>query len=142
MKLLSRKAIPGSSLGSSIRFSQPLCSKGTRETTRSRIWRWLIDMNRTSNLLWLCGPAGAGTTTVAQDIAKRCKNQGWLGAAFFFSRSNHEEPDPTRIILSIVHQLAITYSAYKERVTPLLDQDLSILEEAIDDQFDRLIVEP
>ncbi|KAF9441106.1 hypothetical protein P691DRAFT_766712 [Macrolepiota fuliginosa MF-IS2] len=142
MKLLFRKAIPNSSLNSSTQFSQPACLKGTREGARNRILDWLVDMNRKSNLLWLYGAAGAGTTTVAQDIAKRCKDYGRLGAAFFFSRSNHEEPDPARIIPSVAYQLATTYSAYKQRVACLLDQDPSILEEAIYGQFDKLIVQP
>lgn len=141
MKLLNRKAIFEALLHSSARSPLPVCLEGTRQEVISRILGWLTNFNRLSNLLWLYGPAGVGKSAIFQTIAKYCKDQGWLGAAFFFPRTKPRH-DLTRLIPTLAYQLAVTYSAYKSYVTSLLDHDPSILEGALHVQFEELIAKP
>ncbi|KAF9442692.1 hypothetical protein P691DRAFT_618043, partial [Macrolepiota fuliginosa MF-IS2] len=74
----------GAGLDSAVRYPLPRCHPATRRTLRGRIAGWLAD--RSTNLLWLYGPAGVGKSAIAQTVAEDCRKEGWLGAAFFFSR--------------------------------------------------------
>lgn len=139
--ILYQRAFSDALLHSSARFPPPSCLEGTRQEVRSRIWTWLTNPGRNENLLWVCGPTGAGKSAIAQTITKDCEAKGWLGAAIFFARLKSHQ-DPTRVIPTLAYQLAIAYPAYKVLVTLLLDHSPSILEEALPVQFEKLIAKP
>ncbi|KAF9442089.1 hypothetical protein P691DRAFT_509309, partial [Macrolepiota fuliginosa MF-IS2] len=84
---------------------------------------------------------GVGKSAIAQTVAEDCRKEGWLGAAFFFSRSRGSD-DPNRVIPSLVAQLFVTFPAYKALVSPLIIANPAILEHTLDVQFQKLIVEP
>ena len=55
---------------------------------------WILGLgadDQNAFILWLYGPAGAGKSAIAHDIARRCNLEKLLLSIFFFSRS-----DPTR----------------------------------------------
>ncbi|KAF9443209.1 hypothetical protein P691DRAFT_738166, partial [Macrolepiota fuliginosa MF-IS2] len=128
-------------LDSSARFPPPLCNPSTRQKLRERILEWLTSANRSSNLLWLYGPAGAGKSAIAQTIAEHCAAMGWLGAAYFFSRSNNRD-DARQVVPTLAYQLSVIAASYKQGVTRVLTDDASILEKTLRIQFTKLIVEP
>ncbi|KAF9441107.1 hypothetical protein P691DRAFT_814806 [Macrolepiota fuliginosa MF-IS2] len=140
--ILSPKVLDGARLDSAARYPPPRCHPATRRTLRQRIIHWLDTTTvRDTNLLWLYGPAGVGKSAIAQTVAEDCRKEGWLGAAFFFSRSRGSD-DPNRVIPSLVAQLFVTFPAYKALVSPLIIADPAILEYALEVQFQKLIVEP
>lgn len=141
MKILAENKLVGAELDSSARDPPPRCDTGTRHTLMTSITVWLLDENRQSNLLWLYGSAGVGKSAVAQTIGEYCKPKGWLGAAIFLSRPGKRD-DPTRIIPSLVYQLAVRYPAYKRFVADLITNEPAIFEKTLHSQFYKLIVEP
>ncbi|KAF9443494.1 hypothetical protein P691DRAFT_408481 [Macrolepiota fuliginosa MF-IS2] len=141
MRLLEDRRIPGAEVDSSARYPPPKCHPSTREDLRSRITKWLMDNNRGRNILCLLGPAGIGKSAIAQTIAEQCKRTGRLGAAFFFSRPNHRD-DPTRVIPTLAHQIAVQHTDYRRVITQRLADDSTILEKDMRTQFRELIIEP
>lgn len=141
MKYLSQRAIFDAQMDSAARFPPPFCHPETRQDLRSCIVSWLANPNRDSNLFWLYGPAGAGKSAVAQTIAEYYKDQGVLGATFFFSRPNNYD-DPDRVIPTLAHQLAVVLPPYKRLCRFIFDQDATILSKALRLQFRKLIEEP
>lgn len=92
-------------------------------------------------MIWLYGAAGVGKSAVAQTIGEYCRDQGWFGTAFFFSRPANRN-DPTRVIPTLVYQLSAANSKYQDRIIQLLSDDRTILEKALRIQFQKLIAEP
>ena len=69
---------------------------------------WIKDGQKTSFLMWLYGPAGAGKSAIAQTIAEMCHRLGILVATFFWSRSAADRNDETRLVASLAYQLVVT----------------------------------
>lgn len=92
-------------------------------------------------MLWVLGPAGVGKSAIAQTIAEGAKENGRLGAAFFFSRPNNRD-HPSCVIPSLVYQFAVQLSDYKRLIIHRLANDPTILEKDLGSQFKLLIVEP
>ncbi|KXN81741.1 hypothetical protein AN958_03758 [Leucoagaricus sp. SymC.cos] len=138
---LAERALPNAFLDSAIRYPPPRCHPETRVELRNSIIQWILDRDRTSNLLWLYGPAGIGKSAVLQTIAEHCKEQNWLGAAFFFYRPTQCD-DPHRVCPSIAYQLRASCPAYQKVIDPILVNDPFIPHKALAVQFQTLIVAP
>lgn len=132
---------PGADVDSSARHPPPLCHPGTREWLTKKIKDWLYDEQRKWDLLWLYGPAGVGKSAVAQTLAEYCLENGRLGAAFFFSRTN-DRSDYARLWITIAYQLAVRVPEYQVAVAKQIAADPALLKKAPPVQFKRLIVEP
>ncbi|KAJ3577033.1 hypothetical protein NP233_g43 [Leucocoprinus birnbaumii] len=141
VRLLATKAVAQASLDSSARHPPPRCHPQTRTKIRKDISHWLCNSARASNFLWLYGPAGAGKTAIAQTIGELCLKEGWLGAAFFFSRLSQRD-DPERVVPSLAYQFAVTYERYRGILDHLLANDPLILEKAFPVQFEQLLAQP
>jgi adenylylsulfate kinase-like enzyme len=50
---------------------------------------WLNDDEKTTFIIWLYGPAGAGKSAILQTIAEMCTRLQILLASFFWSRNSH-----------------------------------------------------
>ena len=105
---------------------QPLkpeeCMAGTRVKVLEDIIKWANDSSEIPPVFWLTGQAGSGKTTIAYTIAKRFEKEGnsdsdqytILGANFFCSRQFEETQEQTRILPTIVYQLARKCIPYAE----------------------------
>ena len=62
-----------------------LCFERTREALLADIGKWIRALDET-RIYSLSGLAGIGKSTVAQTVAARADEVGYLGASFFFSR--------------------------------------------------------
>jgi len=96
------------------------CTVGTRLRILEDIIDWANDRSSGSpHVFWLTGQAGSGKTTIAYTVAKRFEegvhtNQQHtiLGANFFCSRQFQETQVQTRILPTIVYQLARKCRSY------------------------------
>ncbi|KAF8153266.1 hypothetical protein B0H34DRAFT_800488 [Crassisporium funariophilum] len=95
------------------------CTPGTRLTVLENITNWANDRSSASpHVYWLTGQAGSGKTTVAYTIAKRFEENGnanqhtVLGGNLLCSRQFQETQLQTRIIPTIVYQLARKCKSY------------------------------
>lgn len=141
MYMLYQKTVLDAELDASARYPPPRCHPGTRKEHRERIISWILNSDRTSNLLWLYGSVGVGKSALCQTVAEYCKSHRWFGAAFFFSRPDNCD-DPSRVVPSLAYRLAANIPAYKNIIVPLLAHDISILEMAVHAQFHQLIIKP
>jgi WD40 repeat protein len=96
------------------------CTAGTRLKILEDIIDWANDRSSGSpHVFWLTGQAGSGKTTIAYTVAKRFEegvhtNQQHtvFGANFFCSRQFQETQVQTRILPTIVYQLARKCRSY------------------------------
>ncbi|KAF5344566.1 hypothetical protein D9756_003576 [Leucocoprinus leucothites] len=138
-----KKCVPGAMLDSADREYPPRCNPDTRRRLRDRIVTWgtVENLGRDWGMLWLSGSAGVGKSAVAQTVAEEFQTRGRLGAAFFFSRPNHLD-DPDTVIPTLVYQLAVNHSQYKQILIRRLTDDPLILDKSRKTQFRELIVVP
>jgi NACHT domain len=122
-----------------------ICKEHTREKVLIAITAWAERRNG-HPVCWLVGPAGSGKSTIAHTIAKRydrvengCNR---LAFSFFFSRRNRDRSDATRLFLTLAYRVAITLPSAKQAMEDALAKDPSILDQCLEHQFTKLIVNP
>jgi hypothetical protein len=93
-------------------------------------------------ILWFYGPAGAGKSAIAHNIAERCELEKLLLASFFFSRSDPARSNSKFLITTISYQIAINIPGTREKVVAAIDRDPLILSRSLETQVAALIVEP
>ena len=93
-------------------------------------------------ILWLYGPAGAGKTAIAHDIAQRCDLEKLLLASFFFSRSDHTRSTGKSFIATIAYQIAVNVPETREKIVATIERDPLILTRSLEAQVAALVVEP
>jgi hypothetical protein len=93
-------------------------------------------------ILWMYGPAGAGKSAIAHDIARRCDLEKRLLASFFFSRSDPTRSNAKSLIATIAYQIVVNVPGTREKIVATLEQDPLILSRSLEAQVTALIVEP
>ncbi|KAJ3572078.1 hypothetical protein NP233_g3316 [Leucocoprinus birnbaumii] len=136
LKDFVRYTMPGSFHDSSARDPPPRCHPGTRLATVERA-RGFFDASRgMKKLLWIVGPAGVGKSAIMQTIAETSPN---LGASCFFTVNVRD--DPSKFVATLVYQLAIKFPRYKDFLAQKVTRDPTIMEKAIEVQFDHLLIQ-
>ncbi|KAF9780906.1 hypothetical protein BJ322DRAFT_288466 [Thelephora terrestris] len=117
------------------------CLKGTRITVLDEIELWARDFDRPP-IYWLNGLAGMGKSTIAQTIAERMFADGQLGASFFCSRDFEDRRNLEFIFPTIAAQLCRRYPKFRSILIPLVRADSGIVDETLDGQMNKLLVQP
>ncbi|KAG8993952.1 hypothetical protein FRB94_010251 [Tulasnella sp. JGI-2019a] len=119
--------------------NKPPCSTGTRSAILARITRWIEEGTRHG--LCLSGQAGTGKSSIAASIARREKASDRLGALFHFTRDDQARNKAA--ILVVTRQLAFWQSGrLRSAIASAIEKDLDIPQIPLDDQFQKLILEP
>jgi len=106
---------------------------------------WILGLgvdDQNAAILWMYGPAGAGKTAIAHDIAHCCDLEKLLLASFFFSRSDPTRSNAKFLIPTIAYQIAINIPGTREKISATIEQDPLILTRSLEAQMAALIVEP
>jgi hypothetical protein len=106
---------------------------------------WILGLDaddQNAVILWFYGPAGAGKSAIAHNIAKRCELEKLLLASFFFSRSDPARSNSKSLITTIAYQIAINVPGIREKVVAAIERDPLILSRSMEAQVAALIVEP
>ncbi|THU80687.1 hypothetical protein K435DRAFT_577229, partial [Dendrothele bispora CBS 962.96] len=83
------------------------CTPGTRKKILKDIEEWADGTSPVKTLgYWICGMAGTGKSTIAKSVCDTIKNKKMLAVAFFCSRQFPECRDHSKIIPTIVYQMA------------------------------------
>ncbi|KDR71962.1 hypothetical protein GALMADRAFT_74368 [Galerina marginata CBS 339.88] len=133
---------PGAFHNSSERYDPPKCHPQTRVAVIQAIIDWIEDGQKTSFIMWLNGPAGAGKSAIAQEIAELFHKSGRLAASFFWSRYADGRNNEERLIASLAYQLLIAIPSMRAYVEEGLEADPSIFTRSLEAQMESLIVEP
>ena len=142
MELLKERIAPGAFHNSSERYDPPKCHPHTRLAVLEAIIDWIQDGQKTSFLMWLYGPAGAGKSAIAQTIAEMCHKLGILAASFFWSRSAAGRNDETRLIATLAYQLIIAIPQVRIHVEAAIENDPVVFFRSVDAQMQSLIIGP
>ena len=91
-------------------------------------------------MYWMRGPAGVGKSSIAQTCAEQLKNTGRLGAAFFFTVNQHN--NPWHLFTTIAYELTTMLPDYRVAVDERISKDKNVVDKRLPSQFESFIVEP
>ncbi|KFA81996.1 hypothetical protein S40288_10138 [Stachybotrys chartarum IBT 40288] len=117
------------------------CLANTRVELLEQILQWVHDPNA-KPICWLNGMAGTGKSTISRTIASSLNQSRYLGASFFFKRGEADRGNVSRLMTTIVHQLADKEPRLAPMLKDAIEADSTILSSAIQEQFQKLIYEP
>ncbi|KAF8149089.1 hypothetical protein B0H34DRAFT_791593, partial [Crassisporium funariophilum] len=142
MELLHNSIAPGAFHNALERQDPPKCHASTREAVIRDIMRWVEELEKERNFMWVHGSAGAGKSAILQTIAELCHAAGLLGASFFFSRTAGGRNDADRLVATLVSQLCISIPEMRSHVELSLEQDPLIFSRSVEAQLESLLFGP
>jgi hypothetical protein len=102
---------------------------------------WIKDSHSHRRIIWLNGPAGAGKSAIAQQIAEYCSNKQ-LAACFFFLRNSLDRGSATLLFATLAWQLAKNIPEILPYIEAAVEEEPLLPTKSIDIQFNGLIVQP
>ncbi|KAF5319144.1 hypothetical protein D9619_008289 [Psilocybe cf. subviscida] len=137
------KVAPNAILNAGGRADEVRCYPGTREEVIGKMEKWMDREDiRTSRMMWLSGPAGAGKSAILQTVSERCQERGRHVSNFFFFRGdgtrNHAQP----LVATLVYQLRTLYATLDKPLEDCLQAMPLICKASIGEQFRKLISAP
>ncbi|KAI0857364.1 quinon protein alcohol dehydrogenase-like superfamily [Xylaria cubensis] len=118
-----------------------LCLPDTRVELLQTIYQWVDDQEREA-VFWLNGMAGTGKSTISRTLSRAFSESRQLGASFFFKRGEADRSVAAKLFTTIAAQLSRTVPGIAHCIKPVLDDDPSIVQKSLREQFQRLILEP
>ncbi|PTB39276.1 hypothetical protein M441DRAFT_70414 [Trichoderma asperellum CBS 433.97] len=126
---------------SSVDGEQSYCLPGTRTEVIAQIQQWSTEQNGQS-IFWLNGMAGTGKSTISRTVAQLFTNNDILGASFFFKRGEGNRGRATFLFTTIATQLVRRLPCLAPHIREILVIDPFIHEKPLNDQFEKLILDP
>jgi hypothetical protein len=120
------------------------CLAGTRSAILSDILSWArgAAYGGGQRIFWLDGMAGTGKSTIARTVARRCSDEGRLGASFFFSRGGGELETARTFVTTIAVQLAQWHPLLRSGVCEAVRTRPDIARKLLGDQWRQLVLGP
>jgi hypothetical protein len=116
------------------------CLPGTRELLLCDITEWFAnDDPNSSSVFWLSGMAGAGKSAIAMSVCSIL--QPHIGGSLFFSRDDSDRRNPSKIIPTLVYQLAKVHPALQQSICDTIEKDSDIAALAVELQARKLVSE-
>jgi len=125
-------------------FSRPLQSSLLARYPRT-IHHWHHKLGH-----WICrrpfdcvldeGPVGVGKSSISQTCTEQLKNTGRIGAAFFFTVNQHNNPG--RLFTTIAYELTTALPDYWVAVDERISKDKNVVDKKLPPQFESLAVGP
>lgn len=141
IKYFSLPIAEGASYDSYDNQHQAMCLQNTREELCSEIVDW-SGSSDDRHIFWLNGMAGTGKSTIARTIAQTLKDNGRLGASFFFKRGEQDRGGARRFISTIARQLMTRKQQLASSVTEAIRRDPDIATKSLSQQFGELLLRP
>ncbi|THU93451.1 hypothetical protein K435DRAFT_670240, partial [Dendrothele bispora CBS 962.96] len=119
------------------------CTPGTRKKILKDIEEWVDETSPVKTLgYWICGMAGTGKSTIAKSVCDTMKNRKMLAATFFCSRQFPECRDHSKIITTIVYQMAQFSPLFGRELVTFLKGNPDIVSKPTNEQLEMLLSEP
>ena len=93
-------------------------------------------------MYWVNGLARTGKTAIIQTIVERTFVDGQLGALFYCSRDSKDLSNLRLIFPTLAVQLAYKYADFRSFIIPLVQSNPGIAYESLENQMQKLIVQP
>lgn len=133
--------VTGAAFDSHAEEHNPTCLPNTRVDLLREISGW-VDDPEAEAVFWLNGMAGTGKSTISRTLARSYSERGRLGASFFFKRGEGDRGGVSKVFPTITAQLIERLPALAIHVKDVIDGDPRIFEKALQEQFQKLILEP
>ncbi|KAG2411924.1 hypothetical protein HFD88_009480 [Aspergillus terreus] len=117
------------------------CLPGTRHELLGRIKKWAFSPPEKC-IFWLNGMAGTGKSTISRTISRCFKEQGVLGASFFFKRGEEDRGNAKKLFPTLTRQLMLWSPGLKSSVQKALNDDPDIASKPLREQFEKLLLQP
>ena len=144
--MLTKLGLSGAELSSSDLAARRRsgCLAGTRRDVIDQSHEWVFHPSESdnSNILWLYGVPGSGKSAVATTLAIHFSELQRLGAFIRFDRILPGRSHPSTVVLALAHQLARYDKRIATSLVQIINEDDGVLTVALDEQFNRLIVQP
>jgi Mrp family chromosome partitioning ATPase len=131
----------GASYNSHTEEHNARCLAHTRTALLHDLKKWANNKEGKS-IFWLSGMAGTGKSTIARTIAQTFASHNQLGASFFFKRGEGERGNASRFFTTIAHDLVACEPGMLPGLRKALNEDSTISDRALKDQFEKLILQP
>ncbi|KAF7966895.1 hypothetical protein HWV62_36625 [Athelia sp. TMB] len=118
-----------------------LCLLGTQQSRLREIFDWILTPSD-QNVLWLCGAAGVGKSTIATTVATYFGGLHRRGAFLFFDRNSPLESAPSRVIATLAFQLSEQNAAIRSAISTAIEKRPELVSDPLAIQFQSLLVEP
>ena len=104
------------------------CMDGTRQSLLNQVMDWVANKSGQGNVLqgdvyWFYGSPGIGKTSLAHSICARLHERNHLAGAFFCRRDDPNLSEPTNILPTLIHKLAILFPPFRTIVAKHLRDD-------------------
>jgi hypothetical protein len=159
LHILYRAAAGDATHDSEDRFRQPRCHPKTRTKMLDVLKNWACGIeprktwnndessesssdDKSSPILWLHGPAGAGKSAIAQTLCQNLEEEGCLGASFFFKRGHPSRGHAKRLFATVAYQLALVLPNLNHHISQSVENNPSFVDKSLSIQLRKLIVEP
>ncbi|KZP24201.1 WD40 repeat-like protein [Athelia psychrophila] len=119
---------------------RPMCLPGTKQDRQKETIEWLMTPSD-QNVMWLYGAAGVGKSTLATTIAEYFRGLHRRGAYLFFDRNSPTESSPSRVIGTLVYQLAEHDEGVRSAVSAAIERDPQLATAPLVTQFKSLLCE-
>jgi hypothetical protein len=119
----------------------PRCHPDTRIHLLHQIQAWANDPQGEC-IFWLNGAAGTGKSTISRTVAGRFREQGVLGASFFFKRGERDRGDAALFFTTLAIQLISHEPQMSQFLRETVDYNPAIATKALKEQFEKLILHP
>lgn len=86
--------------------------------------------------------AGTGKSTIARTVARSFKDDGILGASFFFKRGEGDRGSAAKFFPTIVKQLAVHIPQMIAGIQKAIEDDPAIPGKSLREQFNKLMLQP
>ncbi|PYH38053.1 uncharacterized protein BO87DRAFT_393526 [Aspergillus neoniger CBS 115656] len=130
------------------------CLEGTRTEILREIQSW-AESPDDSQVFWLRGMAGTGKSTISRTFAAACQQRKsliphgsslpvhlYLGASFFFDRSEPGRNTVEKLFPSISYELASSFPDSRDKICQAISENQFIGTQNLRNQWHNLILEP
>lgn len=95
-----------------------------------------------ARILWLCGVAGAGKSSVAVSVAKVLREMGLLGSLYGFQVAKQAALNPTNLFSTIARHLAQHKTLWMERLVKIIRDSDELTQTSVSpkEQFERFLL--
>ncbi|KAJ7120777.1 hypothetical protein C8R44DRAFT_877115 [Mycena epipterygia] len=142
--ILQRSISGDSFYNSEQRFPPPQCHPNTRIAVQNAIQAWANEGDQAPRVMWLCGPAGAGKSAVAQTMAEKWATEGTLAAAFFFAKWRVGGSAGESLFPTIAYQFTQQIPQLRTAIGVAMEADpaICICRKTIEEQARALLINP
>lgn len=131
----------GASFDSHAEEYNPKCLRNTRVEILQQISEWAGNSSAEA-VFRLNGMAGTGKSTISRTVARSFARENRLGASFFFKRGETDRGRIAKFFSTIAADLTRREPAIARHVKNAIDSDPAILRMAMQEQFDKLVLQP